>query len=152
MLGLGAYPYKYIDFLTSPDDDQAVRPRTLWPHQGEAFLRVLYSHEILRTTEIGADGLLLNVVTGGGKTAVIAAVVAGLRVAYDVQKLVMLCADPLVPDRLEDDFSGGRVFNDRDLLPDWTHSRLQDFLLTTLGAGKDRGWGGEPRSCLGAGL
>ena len=42
----------------------------------EAFLRVVYAHEILGRAEIGMDGLLLNVVTGGGKTAVIAALIA----------------------------------------------------------------------------
>jgi hypothetical protein len=67
--GLSADSYKYIEFLTSPDDDQAARDGTLWPHQWESFLRVVYAHEILGKTELGADGLLLNIVTGGGKTA-----------------------------------------------------------------------------------
>ena len=38
---------------------------TLWPHQWEASLRVIYAHEILGKTEIGKKGPLLNVVTGG---------------------------------------------------------------------------------------
>lgn len=132
--------YKYIEFLTSKDDDQAARPGTLWPHQWESFLRVVYSHEILGKAEIGADGLLLNIVTGGGKTALIAAVIAWLRTARNVQKFVMLCPNLIVRDRLEDDFEAGKVFKDRDLLPDWAHSRSQDFVLTTLGSGKEGGW------------
>jgi len=101
---------------------------------------VVYAHEILGKAEIGADGVLLNVVTGGGKTAVIAATIGWLRVAHGVQKFVMLCPNLIVRDRLEDDFEGGRVFRDRDLLPDWAHSRPQDFVLTTLGSGKEGGW------------
>ncbi len=140
MPGLKADSYKYVEFLTSPDDDQAARPGTLWPHQWESFLRVVYAHEILGKAEIGADGVLLNVVTGGGKTAVIAAVVAWLRVARGVQKFVMLCPNLIVRDRLEDDFEGGKVFKDRDLLPPWTVYRPEDFILTTLGSGKEGGW------------
>lgn len=140
MPGLKAESYKYIEFLTSPDDDQAPKLGTLWPHQWESFLRVIYAHEMLGKTEIGADGLLLNIVTGGGKTAIIAAVIAWLRVAHDVQKFVMLCPNLIVRDRLEDDFQGGKVFGDRDLLPAWAHCQAQDFVLTTLGSGKEGGW------------
>lgn len=141
MPGLKADSYKYIEFLISPDDDQAARTGTLWPHQWESFLRVVYAHEILGKAEIGADGLLLNIVTGGGKTAVIAALIAWLRIAHNVQKFVMLCPNLIVRDRLEDDFEGGKVFKDRDLLPDWAvASGLGNFDLTTLGSGKQGGW------------
>ncbi len=140
MPGLKAESYKYIEFLTSPDDDQVARTSTLWPHQWESFLRVVYAHEILGKAEIGADGVLLNIVTGGGKTALIAAIVAWLRVAHDVQKFVMLCPNLIVRDRLEDDFEGGKVFKERDLLPGWTPNKPTDFVLTTLGSGKEGGW------------
>lgn len=140
MQGLIVDSYKYIDFLTSPDDDQAPRSGTLWQHQWESFLRVIYAHEILGKTELGADGLLLNIVTGGGKTAVIAAVIAWLRIAHNVQKFVMLCPNLIVRDRLEEDFEGGKVFKDRDLLPVWSNLRPADFPLTTLGSGKEGGW------------
>ena len=132
--------YEYVEFLTSNDDDRAPRPGTLWPHQWEAFLRVVYAHEILGRTEMGADGVLLNVVTGGGKTAIIAAVTAWLRIAHDVQKFVMLCPNLIVRDRLEDDFDGGKVFVDRDLLPDSAPCRPEDFALTTLGSDREGGW------------
>lgn len=138
--GLKPDSYKYVEFLTSPDNDECARDGTLWPHQWEAFLRVIYAHEILGKVEIGADGLLLNIVTGGGKTALIAAIIAWLRITHDVQKFVLLCPNLIVRDRLEDDFEGGKVFKDRDLIPEWAHCGPKDFTLTTLGSGKEGGW------------
>jgi len=140
MPGLKAESYKYVEFLTSKEDDQAPREGTLWPHQWESFLRVLYAHEILGKAEMGRDGLLLNIVTGGGKTAVIAALIAWLRIAHDVQKFVLLCPNLIVRDRLEDDFDGGKVFRVRGLLLDWSNLGRGDFVLTTLGSGKEGGW------------
>ena len=137
--GLDARSYVYIDFLTSDSDDGKAREGTLWSHQWDSFLRVVYAHEILGKSQIGADGLLLNVVTGGGKTAVIAAVMAWLRIAHEVQKFVMLCPNLIVRDRLQDDFQNGKVFQDRDLLPSG-HFRPEDFCLTTLGSNGEGGW------------
>jgi type III restriction enzyme len=138
--GLRAESYKYVEFLTSAEDDQQPRAGTLWPHQWESFLRIIYSHEVLGQKEIGATGLLLNIVTGGGKTAVIAALIAWLRLAHNVEKFVLLCPNLIVRDRLEDDFDQGRVFKDRDLLPSWSNVQAQDFPLTTLGSAKEGGW------------
>jgi len=132
--------YRYIDFLSDPDNDQAPRESTLWPHQWEAFLRVVYSYEVLGKKSIGEHGLLLNIVTGGGKTADIAAIIAWLRISHGVQKFLLLCPNLIVRDRLEEDFENGKVFKDRDLLPDWSNARPQDFDLTTLGGGKSSGW------------
>jgi len=140
MPGLKAESYKYLDFLTSLDDDQTPRAGTLWPHQWESFLRLIYAHEILGKAELGADGLLLNIVTGGGKTAIIAATIAWLRIAHNLQKFVLVCPNLILRDRLEDDFNGGKVFTDRDFLPPWTAYRPADFPLTTLGGGKEGGW------------
>jgi superfamily II DNA or RNA helicase len=138
--GVKSETYHYIDFLTDPDDDQAPREGTLWPHQWQSFLRVVYCYEVLGKQSIGEHGLLLNVVTGGGKTAVIAALIAWLRIAHDIQKFLILCPNLIVRDRLEEDFEKGRVFRARDLLPDWSHARPEDFTLTTLGGGKEGGW------------
>ena len=134
--------YRYIDFLTDPNDDQSPRPGTLWPHQWESFLRVIFCHEALAENHIGENGLLLNIVTGGGKTAIIAAIIAWLRIAHDVKKFVLLCPNLIVRDRLEEDFEKGKVFKDRDLLPAWANPRPEDFPLTTLGTGKGGGWSG----------
>lgn len=132
--------YKYIEFLSSPEDDQAPREGTLWPHQWEAFLRTIYCYEVLGKDTIGNHGLLLNVVTGGGKTAIIAALIAWLKIAHQVEKFVLLCPNLIVRDRLEEDFEGGKVFKERNLLPDWSNLKPQDFILTTLGSGKEGGW------------
>jgi type III restriction enzyme len=131
--------FRYIDFLTDPDDDMKPRPGTLWSHQWDAFLRVIYCYEILGKTAIAENGALLNIVTGGGKTAVIAALVAWLRIAHHVEKFLLLCPNLIVRDRLQDDFEKGKVFAARDLLPDWSLTKPQDFTLTTLGSGKDGG-------------
>ena len=139
MPGLRPESWEYVEFLTSKDDDRLARAGTLWPHQWESFLRVAYAYEILGKAAIGADGLLLNIVTGGGKTAVIAAVTAWLRIAHGVQKFVMLCPNLIVRDRLQDDFQNGKVFRDRDLLPDGAY-KSEDFSLTTLGGGEEGGW------------
>ena len=138
--GVKPETYRYIEFLTNPNDDRAPRDGTLWPHQWESFLRSIYCYEVLGNKDVGEHGLLLNIVTGGGKTAIIAALVAWLRIAHDIQTFLMLCPNLIVRDRLEDDFEKGRVFKARDLLPDWGYARPQDFTLTTLGSGKDGGW------------
>ena len=62
--GVKPETYRYIDFLTNPDDDQALREGTLWPHQWDSFLRVVYCHEVLGKDNIGEHGVLLNIVTG----------------------------------------------------------------------------------------
>lgn len=138
--GVCADTFKYIDFLSSPDDDQAPRDGTLWPHQWDSFLRTIYCYEVLGKPTIGQHGLLLNVVTGGGKTAIIAALIAWLKITHHVEKFVLLCPNLIVRDRLEEDFDGGKVFKVRDLLPDWSPSKPSDFILTTLGSGKEGGW------------
>ena len=132
--------FRYVDFLTDPANDQAPRPGTLWQHQWDAFLRVIYCHECLGKEKIGEHGLLLNIVTGGGKTAIIAALIAWLRIAHGMQKFVLLCPNLIVKDRLEDDFQRGKVFRDRGLLPDWSSLKPEDFALTTLGSGREGGW------------
>ncbi|MDP9237416.1 MAG: DEAD/DEAH box helicase family protein [Chloroflexota bacterium] len=131
--------FRYIDFLCDPQDDMKPRQGTLWPHQWDAFLRVIYCHEILGRSVIAENGALLNIVTGGGKTAVIAALVAWLRIAHHVEKILLLCPNLIVRDRLQDDFEKGKVFVARDLLPAWSLTKPQDFTLTTLGSGKDSG-------------
>ena len=78
----GGYPdakpetLDYIRHLSDPNDDTRPREGTLWPHQWDSFLRVIYSFEIECDTLAQPNGVFLNVVTGGGKTAIIAALVA----------------------------------------------------------------------------
>ena len=142
----GGYPDakpETLDFtrhLSDPEDDTTPREGTLWPHQWDSFLRVIYAFEIERDTLALPDGVLLNVVTGGGKTAIIAALIAWLRIAHDVQKFVMLCPNLIVRDRLEEDFQDGKVFADRDLIPAESIVSKDDFALTTLGSDRPGGW------------
>ena len=74
--------------------------------------------------------------------------IAWLRIAHNLQKFVLLCPNLIVRDRLEDDFQGGKVFRDRDLLPDWAHCRADDFALTTLGSGKEGGLASLLGACV----
>ena len=130
----------YLRHLSDPEDDTQPRAGTLWPHQWDSLLRVVYAYEMQRDALALPDGVLLNVVTGGGKTAIIAALMVWLRLAHDVQKFVLLCPNLIVRDRLEDDFENGKVFVERDLIPGGAIVGKDDFALTTLGSDRAGGW------------
>ncbi|MCY4366333.1 MAG: DEAD/DEAH box helicase family protein [Chloroflexi bacterium] len=130
----------YIQHLSDPEDDSMPREGTLWEHQWDCFLRVVYGYEIAKETITEPNGVLLNVVTGGGKTAIIAALMVWLRLAHDVYKFLLLCPNLIVRDRLEDDFEHGKVFVDRDLIPKGAFVSKDDFGLTTLGSDRAGGW------------
>ena len=142
----GGYPearpetVDYLRHLSDPEDDTKPREGTLWDHQWDSFLRVVYAHEMERNALALPNGVLLNIVTGGGKTAIIAALMVWLRLAHDVQKFVLLCPNLIVRDRLEDDFENGKVFVDRDLIPRGAIVNKDDFALTTLGSDRPGGW------------
>ena len=130
----------YIGHICDPEDDTQPREGTLWPHQWDSFLRVIYAYEIEQNALALPNGVLLNVVTGGGKTAIIAALIVWLRLAHDVQKFLLLCPNLIVRDRLEEDFQDGKVFADRGLVPEGSLVRKDDFALTTLGSDRPGGW------------
>ena len=123
---------EYLRFLADPDDERRPKPGGLWPHQWDALLRVIYAREV-RRRDFWDDGVLLNIVTGGGKTALIAATMVWLRLAHHVQRFVILCPNLIVRDRLEADFRGGTVFTERELIPPGAIVTADDFALTTLG-------------------
>lgn len=85
---------RFIEHLT--DQNKEVK---LWKHQLEATLRVIYAYEVL-----GKRNLLLNIVTGGGKTAIIGACVAYLKMCHQVDKFIVLVPNLIVKDRLQRDF------------------------------------------------
>lgn len=122
----------YLRFLADPLDELEPREGGLWKHQWNALLRVIYSREVMRR-DFWEDGLLLNVVTGGGKTALIAATMVWQRLTYDVNRFLILCPNLIVRDRLEADFRGGKVFTDRSLIPPDAPFSADTFALTTLG-------------------
>ena len=134
--GAKAETIDYLRHLSDPEDDSRRREGTLWEHQWKALLRVVYAYEIERDALARPNGLLLNVVTGGGKTAIIAAAMAWLRIAHGVQKFVLLCPNLIVRDRLEEDFQNGKVFKERKLLPAGHGIGTDDFALSRLGADK----------------
>ena len=108
------------DFLVHITRSDA--PRKLWRHQEEALMRVVYAYELLQERE-----LLLNIVTGGGKTAIIGSVVAWLKVSHGVNKFLLLCPNTIVRDRLEDDFKDAKVFRDFGFFPPGTEHFTNDL-------------------------
>lgn len=123
---------EYLRFLADPEDERRPRPGGLWEHQWQALLRAVYAREVLKRN-FWEDGLLLNIVTGGGKTALMAAVMVWLRLSHRVQRFLVLCPNLIVRDRLRDDFRKGKVFHERGLLPPGGGIGADDFALTTLG-------------------
>lgn len=84
----------FLEHLTDPKKETK-----LWKHQAEAFLKVVYSYEVL-----GKNSLLLNIVTGGGKTAIIGACIAWLKMCHNLNKFLILVPNLIVRDRLQRDF------------------------------------------------
>jgi len=97
----------FLQHLTNPD-----QPRRLWRHQLESVQRIIYSYELLQM-----KNLLLNVVTGGGKTAIIGSVISWLKLCHNIHKFLILCPNTIVRDRLEDDFTDSRVFRNFSFFP-----------------------------------
>jgi len=96
--------FKARDFLRNIDDPNFVPP--LWRHQAESVKRVIYCHEVL-----GKKDLLIEVVTGGGKSAIIAGVIAYFMIVHNVNKFLILVPNTIVRARLKDEFNReGKAF------------------------------------------
>ncbi|MHA1856353.1 MAG: DEAD/DEAH box helicase, partial [Promethearchaeota archaeon] len=67
--------------------------------QLEAIERCVYSFEIL-----GEKDLLTNIVTGGGKTTIIGAMIAYMMIVHNQYKFLILTPNTIVRERLVDDF------------------------------------------------
>jgi type III restriction enzyme len=116
---VGPLTRDFLTHITRPD-----APRKLWRHQEEALMRTVYAYELLQWHE-----LLLNIVTGGGKTAIIGAVIAWLKTCHDVHKFVLLCPNTIVRDRLEDDFKDAEVFRRFGFFPPGTEHYTNELGL-----------------------
>lgn len=116
------------EFLDHALDD--TRDQPLWPGQRQGLLRAIYAYEIL-----GRRDLLLNIVTGGGKTAIIGACIAWLRWAHDVKSFLVLCPNTVVRERLRADFAAAKVFHDFELFPGIHSHYLKDLGLHILEPG-----------------
>lgn len=120
---------------------RADRKFKLWPHQKKAILRAIYSYEVL-----GKKDVLLNIVTGGGKTVIIAAVIAWLKSVHEVSKFVVLVPNLIVRDRLEADFTGGSIFKKVELFPEGQTHYINELGLHVLQAG------GTPQGMMESGV
>ncbi len=108
------------------------KKRTLWKNQKAGILRVIYTYEILKMKD-----LLLNIVTGGGKTVIIGAAVAWLKMAHGINKFLIIVPNLIVRDRLELDFEKKDVFKNFELFPTHLEEQyLNELDLYTLEAGK----------------
>jgi len=108
------------------------KKRILWKNQKGGILRVIYAYEILNMKD-----LLLNIVTGGGKTVIIGAAIAWLKMAYDINKFLIIVPNLIVRDRLELDFQTKDVFKNFELFPKHLEEQyLNELDSYTLEAGK----------------
>ena len=122
---VGPLTRDFLEHITRAD-----APRKLWRHQEEALMRSVYAYELLQW-----DELLLNIVTGGGKTAIIGAVIAWLKSCHDFNKFVLLCPNTIVRDRLEDDFRDTKVFRDFGFFPPGMEHYTNDLGLHVMQPG-----------------
>src|SRR3990172_13050129 len=70
-----------------------------WKMQIEAIQRCVYCFEIL-----GEKDVLTNIVTGGGKTTIIGAMIAYMMIVHDQNKFLILTPNTIVRSRLVDEF------------------------------------------------
>src|SRR3989304_9307104 len=88
-----------------------------WKMQLEAIQRCVYCFEILREKD-----LLTNIVTGGGKTTIIGAMVAYMMTVHDQRKYLILVPNTIVRERLVDDFDPNSETYIYDTFPFLTNS------------------------------
>ncbi len=83
---------------------QRNRGLQIWAHQKEGILRVIYSYEI-QNRNLG-NKYLLRIVTGGGKSLIIASIIAWLKYSHSIEfdKFILVCPNLIVKDRLNSDF------------------------------------------------
>ncbi|MEK7665041.1 MAG: DEAD/DEAH box helicase family protein [Patescibacteria group bacterium] len=103
--GYQGIPDAGIDFLKHLGSKNFKPDLKLWNEkqwkkvQLEAIERCIYSFEIL-----GEKDLLTNIVTGGGKTTIIGAMIAYMMVVHNQYKFLILTPNTIVRERLVDEF------------------------------------------------
>lgn len=113
----------------------------MWNHQIEGLLRTIYSYEVLNK-----KNLLLNIVTGGGKTAIIAAVIFWLKSVHNINKFVILTPNTIVRARLRCDFENGFVFNKFGFPTKENHVLMNELSVHVMESGQ------QPAGMLTAGI
>lgn len=87
--------------------------------QIEAIERSVYAFEIL-----GEKDLLTNIVTGGGKTTIIGAMIAYMMIVHDQYKFLILTPNTIVRSRLQDEFEQNSPTYIYDTFPFFFNSYL----------------------------
>ena len=112
----------------------------LWQHQKEAILRIIFIYEVkIRALE---SKYLLRIVTGGGKSLIIASVIAWLKYAYSdlFDRFLIITPNLIVRDRLQDDFlrspvDGKTIFERWSIFPDENLNKSITTALIESGSG-----------------
>jgi superfamily II DNA or RNA helicase len=112
----------------------------LWQHQKEAILRIIFLYEIKKGILDGK--YLLRIVTGGGKSLIIASIIAWLKYAYGelLDRFLIITPNLIVRDRLEDDFlksqkDGRTIFEKWSISPEEDMNKNVTTALLESGAG-----------------
>lgn len=113
----------------------------MWKHQIDGLLRTIYSYEILKK-----KSLLLNIVTGGGKTAIIGAVIFWLKSVHHINKFIVLTPNTIVRARLRSDFEDGVVFKKFEFVSKQNFFILNDLGLHVMESGQ------QPQGMLDSGI
>jgi superfamily II DNA or RNA helicase len=88
-----------------------------WKMQVEAIQRCVYCFEVL-----GEKDLLTNIVTGGGKTIIIGAMIAYMMIVHDQTKFLILTPNTIVRERLVDEFDPNSDSYIYDIFPFFVNS------------------------------
>jgi superfamily II DNA or RNA helicase len=124
---------KVKDFFKNIDDPNFVPP--LYRHQAEAVKRIIYSYEVLQKKD-----LLVEVVTGGGKSVIIGGIIAYFMIVHDINKFLILVPNTIVRARLKDEFdpeSKTFVYNAFQFFYNGTTDLTKRISLHMMEAGKD---------------
>lgn len=135
--GINPLSRDFLEHLREPKEGK----RMLWDHQMEGVRRAVYAFELL-----GIRKSLLNIVTGGGKTSIIGAVIAWLKYAHGIHKFLLLCPNTIVRDRLEDDFAEAKIFRTFGFFPSGAENYTNELGLHVLERGA------APQGILDAGV
>src|SRR3972149_6377522 len=118
-IGMPETGIAFLKYLSSP----SFKPKMelfsdkQWKMQLEAIQRCIYCFEIL-----GEKDLLTNIVTGGGKTTVIGAMIAYLMIVHDQYKFLILTPNTIVRERLVDEFDQHSESYIYDIFPFFVNS------------------------------
>lgn len=109
----------FLKYLSSPQfkPQMELFSERQWKMQLEAIQRCVYCFEVLREKD-----LLTNIVTGGGKTTIIGAMIAYMMTVHDQTKFLILTPNTIVRERLVDDFDPDSETYIYDIFPFFINS------------------------------